>query len=360
MSSTALVRAGPKSLIVPASSHTSSGSKGKLGRIISFNSYRGGTGRSLAVANIACLLAKSSTNPKVLIIDWDLPAPGLHFTFDKYMSERAHSPGSNARAAEVEGGILEIFTSIYEEVKPSIHPRFDDVDSDVAIEAVKNAHPLASVLKTDIENLDLLKAGRFDSSYSGRLHKVDWNELLHHAPSVFTAFALRLCQAYDYILIDAPSGLGTVAQVCGGMLAERVVLMFNLNMSGLLDTEKFLSAAISRRAHAPDLRLLELWPLPTRLVPELKEKTQALRRAEDGYQKTFEQILARCYGLQNISLEAYFDEMFVDECPEQSYNEDIFALTEFPPMSTSLFRDYMRCAAHLTGTPAPWVVQRTE
>lgn len=360
MSSTALVRAEPQSLTVPASQNASSGSR-KLGRIISFNSYRGGTGRSLAVANIACLLAKSSTNPKVLVIDWDLPAPGLHYTFDKYLSARAHSPASNARAAEVEGGILEIFTSIYEEVKSSIHPRFEDIDSDIAIAAVKNARPLSSVLKTDVENLDLLKAGRFDSSYAGRLHKVDWGELLHNAPSVFTAFALELCQAYDYILIDAPSGLGSLAQVCGGMLAERVVLMFNLNLSGLKDTEKFLSAAIARRSHAPDLRLLELWPLPTRLVPELKEKTQAMRRAEeDGYQKTFEQILTRCYDLQNVSLEAYFDEMFVDECPEQSYNEDIFALTEFPPMSTSLFRDYMRVAAHLIGVPAPWVVQRTE
>lgn len=361
MSSTALVPAEPKSLTVPASKNASSSDgRGKLGRIISFNSYRGGTGRSLAVSNIACLLAKSSTNPKVLVIDWDLPAPGLHFTFDKYLSARAHSPASNARAAEVEGGILEIFTSIYEEVKPSIHPRFEDIDSDVAIAAVKNADPLSSVLKTDVENLHLLKAGRFDSSYANRLQKVDWGELLHNAPSVFTAFALRLCQAYDYILIDAPSGLGSVAQVCGGMLAERVVFMFNLNMSGVKDSEKLVREAFLRRNKAPDTRLLELWPLPTRLEPELEERTQAWRRSDEGYQKVFEDIISRCYGVQNVSLETYFDEMFVAECREQAYNEDIFALTEFPPGSTSLFRDYMRVAAHLIGVPAPWAVQRTE
>jgi CobQ/CobB/MinD/ParA nucleotide binding domain len=46
------------------------------GRIITFYSYKGGTGRSMALANVAWLLALN--NQRVLVIDWDLEAPGLH------------------------------------------------------------------------------------------------------------------------------------------------------------------------------------------------------------------------------------------------------------------------------------------
>jgi len=44
------------------------------GQIITFYSYKGGTGRSMALANIAWILA--SNGKRVLIIDWDLEAPG--------------------------------------------------------------------------------------------------------------------------------------------------------------------------------------------------------------------------------------------------------------------------------------------
>src|ERR1700731_4098694 len=49
---------------------------GKTGKIITFYSYKGGTGRSMALSNVAWILA--SNGYRVLLIDWDLEAPGLH------------------------------------------------------------------------------------------------------------------------------------------------------------------------------------------------------------------------------------------------------------------------------------------
>jgi len=46
------------------------------GRIITFYSYKGGTGRSMALANVAWILAMHGR--RVLVIDWDFEAPGLH------------------------------------------------------------------------------------------------------------------------------------------------------------------------------------------------------------------------------------------------------------------------------------------
>jgi len=54
-----------------------------LGRIITFYSYKGGTGRSMALANVAWILA--SMGRRVLAIDWDLEAPGLHRYFRPFL-----------------------------------------------------------------------------------------------------------------------------------------------------------------------------------------------------------------------------------------------------------------------------------
>ena len=54
-----------------------------LGRIVTFYSYKGGTGRSMALANFAWIMAASGK--RVLAIDWDLEAPGLHRYFRPFM-----------------------------------------------------------------------------------------------------------------------------------------------------------------------------------------------------------------------------------------------------------------------------------
>src|ERR671915_437657 len=60
------------------------------GKVITFYSYKGGTGRSMALANVAWILA--SNGKQVLMLDWDLEAPGLHryfspFLFDKDLTD---------------------------------------------------------------------------------------------------------------------------------------------------------------------------------------------------------------------------------------------------------------------------------
>src|SRR5262249_56626319 len=50
------------------------------GTVVTFYSYKGGVGRSMAMANIAWLLA-SKYGKRVIVVDWDLEAPGLHRFF---------------------------------------------------------------------------------------------------------------------------------------------------------------------------------------------------------------------------------------------------------------------------------------
>ena len=63
------------------------------GRIITFYSYKGGTGRTMALANAAWILAANGY--RVLAIDWDFEAPGLHRYFCPFLSdsELSETPG---------------------------------------------------------------------------------------------------------------------------------------------------------------------------------------------------------------------------------------------------------------------------
>src|SRR5712691_10637842 len=65
------------------------------GAIYTFYSYKGGVGRSMALANVAALLAK--WGKKVLVVDWDLEAPGIERFFEPKTPElgpqRQKTPG---------------------------------------------------------------------------------------------------------------------------------------------------------------------------------------------------------------------------------------------------------------------------
>jgi len=47
--------------------------------IVTFYSYKGGVGRSMALANVAMILSRRGK--RVLVVDWDLEAPGLEEYF---------------------------------------------------------------------------------------------------------------------------------------------------------------------------------------------------------------------------------------------------------------------------------------
>jgi Mrp family chromosome partitioning ATPase len=80
---------------------------GKVGTVVTFYSWKGGVGRTMALANTAVQLARSGHD--VLMIDWDLEAPGL----DRYFLrgeelEAKHIEVSPAREA---GGLLALLST---------------------------------------------------------------------------------------------------------------------------------------------------------------------------------------------------------------------------------------------------------
>src|SRR5262245_10026130 len=115
-----------------------------MNTIVTFYSYKGGVGRTMAMSNIAVLLARRGM--KVLAVDWDLEAPGLERYFGYFTVKPA------------KGGLLPLLKS--QQRGSRAHYR---------------SH-LSHVSGEGFE-LDLLPSGReADPSYSSTLERFDWDQ----------------------------------------------------------------------------------------------------------------------------------------------------------------------------------------
>ena len=56
-------------------------------QIVTFYAYKGGSGRTMALANVAWILA--ANGKRVLAVDWDLEAPGLPRFFRPFLDTEA-------------------------------------------------------------------------------------------------------------------------------------------------------------------------------------------------------------------------------------------------------------------------------
>src|SRR5207342_2943237 len=56
------------------------------GTVVTFYSFKGGVGRTMALANLAWILA--SNGLRVLAVDWDLESPGLHRYFHPFLRDK--------------------------------------------------------------------------------------------------------------------------------------------------------------------------------------------------------------------------------------------------------------------------------
>src|SRR5258708_1479869 len=74
-------------------------------KTITFYSYKGGVGRSLALANIATRLAE--LGKKVCLLDFDLEAPGLYYKFSSLI---------NSKNFEIKQGIVDYIYQFADDV----------------------------------------------------------------------------------------------------------------------------------------------------------------------------------------------------------------------------------------------------
>ena len=193
----------------------------KRGKVITFYSYEGGTGRSMALANVAWILA--SNGKRVLTIDWDLEAPDLHRYLYHFLVDKTLAWSD---------GVINFVTD-YKVKAMTPTAKKEHVPEDRYVEYA-NIHRYAITLEWKFENggrLDCVPAGRQDSSYTTLVNLFSWPDFYERlGGSHFLNIGKEEMQRrYDYILIDSRTGVSDTSGVCTVQMPDALVVCFALN-----------------------------------------------------------------------------------------------------------------------------------
>ncbi len=325
------------------------------GQVITFYSYKGGTGRTMALANIGCLLASQLSNEdKILMIDWDLEAPGLH----QYFKGRIfHSAFSNSEETErMAPGLIELLLQL-NELTPDTPPQSGLDEERYAEQALSQINFDEYVLQTHEPNLFLMKAGSFEEGYADKTSTFDWEGLYLRSPMLFFSLADKLTQRYKFVLIDSRTGLTDTSGICTMLMPEKLVLVFTPNRQSLTGVLDLVSSATEYRRQSEDLRPLMIFPLPSRIEASEPKRKELWRLGDDrinGYEPLFENAFKQAYGLKECFLGKYFDEVQVQHVPQYSYGEEIAVLIEKRGDKLSLTRTYQTLLEKTIFAESPW------
>ncbi|MEW5956229.1 MAG: TIR domain-containing protein [Chloroflexota bacterium] len=327
------------------------------GQIITFYSYKGGTGRTMALVNVACLLAQRQIEGSkgVLMIDWDLEAPGLHWFLRDKFEHRFDDPG---RGLDERPGLIDLFWELAEATHNFNGANKRQTEA-AARALLYKVEPERFILETDIPYLHLLKAGRLDSRYPARVTTFQWEALYNRSPWLIRLLAERLAERYRYVLIDSRTGVTDTSGICTMLMPERLVLVFTPNRQSLTGAIELIQQAIDYRKQSDDLRPLVVFPLPSRIdtTKESFHKDWRYGNSEQGivgYQSQFERLFEQVYDLPRCNLEAYFSEVQIQHVSDYAYGEKIAVLAGPSTGRLDLKRSYESFTERLVKLATPW------
>jgi tetratricopeptide (TPR) repeat protein len=304
-----------------------------LGKIITFYSYKGGTGRSMAVANIACLIGKSlaRTSKRVLVMDWDLEAPGLH----RFFSAKSDMPEYEAKP-----GVINYFHSLRQLLtdQPGLYERIAAPEGWQVLDKILSLeeHCIPDV----VQGVDFMPAGRFGPGYGKLVGSFNWIEFFDNFGAVIPAFRDLLGEKFTYTLVDSRTGLTDVSGICTTLLPEKLVGVFTPNrqsLSGLCDLVK---ETLEYRGKSDDFRPLAVFPLPSRVENAEQDLKTQWRSAHET---------DRC------DLTAYFNDVLLPHASYYAYGENIAVLQDRQD-AISLAAAYQRFFDRLMNSDFAWEI----
>lgn len=198
------------------------------GTIITFYSWKGGVGRSMALANIATHLAQLGRS--VLMVDWDLEAPGL----DRYFSSsEAESTGVVMNPAIDDTGLMGLLCEVRSSSQTTTHDLW--LKRIRSITVPMNTAPSHGTSAPTPNQLHLLPSGEESVAYAATLADFSWDAFYANSAGSAHLEALRRdwAASYDFVLIDSRTGLTDHGGVCTIQMPDWLVLVFTGNEQSL-------------------------------------------------------------------------------------------------------------------------------
>jgi tetratricopeptide (TPR) repeat protein len=286
------------------------------GEVTTFYSFESGAARSVALSSMAVLLAgRQNATVPVLMIDWDTESPGLHHHFG---------------ARQERPGLLEYFEACRDQLQALARTPAAADDDELARLVLEAIDWEAYVERVDESRpLYLMRAGRFDDTYGERADAMDWDGLFGACPALFRSFAEHLARHFRHVLVDCRSGRSAAVSVCTALLPRKLVALFTPNQRSLEGLAGVVTRAIEYRcSHEDEQRPLLVYPLPCAIDSADCERRLQWRRGDPhrampGYQAALEKLLRSCYGMSQLSLDSYLDEVQLQQTNAMSSGEHL-------------------------------------
>jgi cellulose biosynthesis protein BcsQ len=306
-----------------------------MGRIITFYSYKGGTGRSMALANTAWILA--SNGKRVMTIDWDLEAPGLHRYFHPFLTDKE-------LVGQESQGVIDMAIDF---AVRAATPMKDDESrregwyqehADFAKWRQRLHWPSGERIRLGRNGrgeIDFVPAGRQSGDYPKRVNHFDWYSFYEKLNGgAFIDAARRNLEAYDYVLIDSRTGVSDTSGICTVQMPDTLVVCFTLNYQSIKGAA---AVAESVRRQSPAMRV---FPLPTRIDAS---ETKLLGRMKEYASEMFTPFLDSA-----IDAKEYWYSMEVPYFARYAYAEKLALFEERKSITASTLPAMERLSGYLT------------
>ncbi|MEY4806680.1 MAG: hypothetical protein RLZZ206_1069, partial [Cyanobacteriota bacterium] len=310
--------------------------QGVGGRIITFYSYKGGTGRSMAVANLAWVMA--ANRKRVLIMDWDLEAPGLHRYFHPFLADKELV---NSR------GLVDLLVDYADQ---AIQPPLDGEGDDWYF-PLTNLTPYLLGINFDGfpegGRIDLLPAGRQGPGYAAKLHAFDWDTFYERlgGGTFLETIKRGLRGDYDYVLIDSRTGVSDTAGICTVQMPDVLVVMFTYNNQSICGAQAVAQSAVEARRSTYgqfSRESFRVFPVASRADPF---EVRKLQLRQTYARRLFDPLLAH---LSEKDHSAYWSGVEVPNNPFLNYEEVLSPLIFNPDDPKLPLASLLRLASYVT------------
>ncbi len=181
--------------------------------IFTFYSYKGGVGRTHLLANMAAYLCHYQ-NRKVLMIDWDLEAPGLHYYF-----------GENNETVQ-KLGIVDLMLQFEQQRKQATEEN-QLKDEDLFFPDENYIHNL--VTNENGGKIDLIPATKYEKDFHHKIGSFDWLDFYENKEGyVYLSWLkeqLKKRSRYDYVFIDSRTGFNDYSGICNVLMPDMNIIL---------------------------------------------------------------------------------------------------------------------------------------
>lgn len=267
--------------------------------VVTFYSFKGGVGRTLALANVGLQLAR--TGRRVLLVDFDLEAPGMH-TFNILKPKE-----ENRGLVDYVGDFLD--TGAAPDVRNYIYEALGAGQED--------------------GRLWVMPAGSSDDTYAKKLNAINWESLYKDRDGFIMMEDMKAQweKAYepDYVLIDSRTGHTDTGGICTRQMPDAVVILFfpnEQNLSGLRPVVSCIRAEDKKTAKTTQLHFV------MSNVPDLDDEDEILANLEMRFQDElgYEVLAATIHRYDSLLL--LQQSLFIVERPKSRLAREYKQLTQ--------------------------------